>query len=152
MSTFGAQLAGAFRQGGPVLGQFFQSIGRFAQDRAVETLRLFAQANSQLAVQEAKRAGTRIIDIFVTFGNRKAYIEVKWGLPWRSGEALNRLAAQVEAMATAAEGQIVLWTMRLPTPAQQRLVERTLGDNARRVTFVHGFDQWVAWTRSFMGM
>ena len=152
LSNFGGQLAGAFRQGGPVLGQFFQSIGRFAQDKAVETLRAFAQANSGLVLEEAKRAGTRVIDIFVRFGNRSAYIEVKWGLPWRSGEALNRLAAQVEAMAVAAEGQIVLWTMRLPTPAQQRLVERALGENAKRVTFVHGFDGWVAWTRSFLGM
>ncbi len=152
LGNFGATLANAFRQGGPVLGQFFHTIGRFAQDKAVETVRAFAQGNPQLIVEESKQAGTRILDIFVRSGSRAAYIEVKWGLPWRVGESMTRLISQINSGLAAAEGEMVVWTLRLPTPPQARLVTQELGTNAGRVTFVHGFDAWVAWMRNFAGL
>ena len=152
LSNFGARLSNAFSQGGPVLGEFFQSIGRFAQGRAVDVVQAFQRVNPQLLIEEGKAAGPRVIDMFVRFGQRAAYIEVKWGLPWRVGESMTRLVGQVNSALEAGEGQVVVWAMRLPTPQQVALVARELGENASRVQFVYGIDAWIEWTRRFVGM
>ena len=152
LSNFGARLSNAFSQGGPVLGEFFQSIGRFAQGRGMDVVQAFQRVNPQLLIEEGKAAGPRVIDMFVRFGQRAAYIEVKWGLPWRAGESMTRLVGQVNAAIAAGEGQVVVWAMRLPTPQQVNLVVRELGANASRVQFVYGIDAWIEWTRRFVGM
>ena len=97
-------------------------------------------------------AGPRVIDLFVRFGQRAAYIEVKWGLPWRLGESMTRLDGQVNAAIAAGEGEVVVWALRAPTQAQVDLVLRELGTNASRVQFVYGFEAWIAWTARFVGM
>jgi RHS repeat-associated protein len=149
LSNFGSNLRSAFAQGGPVLGEFFQNIGRYAQDKTLHVLQVFQRFHPQLIVRESKEAGPRVIDFFVRFGNRSAFIETKWGLPWRRGEALLRLAEQVKAAAMTGEGEVVIFTIRAPTAAQLDLLRSALGN--LQVTLVHGVDAWGEWLTRFVG-
>ena len=151
VSTLGVRLVAAFAAGGPVIGRLFNAIGRFAQTAAHEVLVFYQSIRPGFEILAQRQTGARVIDFFVRFGNRAAWIEVKYALPWRAGEPLTRLVGQVQAAAAAAEGQVVLWTLRPPSVGQVKLVLDHLGQSAARVQFVHGIEGLYRWLLFYFG-
>jgi hypothetical protein len=58
---------------------------------------------------------------------------------------MNRLVAQLNTAVSANQGQVVLWTYKLPTTGEVQLVHQQLGAQASRVQFVNGVDGLYRW-------
>ncbi len=94
--------------------------------------------------------GRRVIDFFITIGQRTATIEAKYGIPRFGSQAFTRLVAQLRsAMATQDTGQVVLWTLRAPTQAELSGLLSTLGTEASAIQFVSGLQGLANWARFF---
>jgi hypothetical protein len=117
-------------------------MGRIAQEIGGATIRIF----SQLSFFADQRIGNRVIDAVVTYGNKVAQIEMKYSLPDRAGSSLARLAGQAQAMVQSGRGQAVVWSLRMPSPAQLELVRREIGAAAYgQVKFLNGVSELHEW-------
>ncbi|MGD9723617.1 MAG: putative Ig domain-containing protein [Pirellulales bacterium] len=149
MSSVATRFAGAIAAGGAAVGRFFNQLGRQVQQLAEQTFSLFPR----LDWAARHPAGQRVIDYFVRVGDRAAMIEVKYGLPRAAGDALNRLAAQMNAMVSSGAGQPVVWTLRAPTQAQLELVKQTAGpETFNRVQFVEGIEGLYRFITIYFGL
>ncbi len=81
----------------------------------------------------------------------RVWVEVKWNLPWQTGQALTRLVGQVTEAWSTKKGQVVVWTLREPTLRQLQLVHTHLGALAARTQFVHGVEGLYRWLRFYFG-
>jgi RHS repeat-associated protein len=153
LSNFGATLTNAFRQGGPVLGEFFQNLGRFAQGTGMEVIYAYQRFRPALQVlpQRLAGSGTRVIDVFLRLGDRAAWIEMKFGLPWKGGETLTRLVDQVRQALATGEGEVVLWSLKEPVTRQLSLLRGALGNDYARVRLVYGVQGLGQWLSEFFG-
>ena len=140
LSNFNAQIQRAFQQGGPVLGEFFQNIGTYGQATGMEVIYAYQRFRPALEVlpQRLATGGTRVIDCFVRLGDRAAWIEMKFGLPWKWGEPLTRLVDQAKQALATGEGEVVIWTLREPVIRQLTLLKDALGNDATRVRVISG--------------
>jgi RHS repeat-associated protein len=149
MSSVSARFSAAIATGGAAVGRFFNSLGQQVQQLAEQTFRLFPR----LEWGARHPVGQRVIDYLVRIGDRAAMIEVKYGLPRAAGDALNRLAAQMNAMVSSGAGQPVVWTLRAPTQAQLELVKQTAGpDTFNRVQFVEGIEGLYRFITLYFGL
>ena len=151
ISNFGARLAPAFARGGPVLGRLFQELGRYGQAVGQEVLLTYQRLRPALQIFPETPAGRRVIDFFVRMGQRSAWIEMKYGLPWSEGEALTRLVDQVRQALATGQGQAVLWSLREPVARQIGLVTNALGSSAGRVQIVSGVQGLFQWLVTYFG-
>lgn len=151
LANFGARLAPAFSQGGPVLGQFFQSIGRYAQVTGFQILQYYQRLRPGLEIVPEKLARTRVIDSFLRLGDKAAWLEMKYGLPWKWGEALSRMADQARQALATGEGEVIVWSLREPVVRQLNLAREALGSDAGRVRFIHGVQGLWTWMVEFFG-
>lgn len=112
--TFQASRASmAFSAGGAALGNFYQSIGRYAETIARQVLSM-ANGIGQLSNLPVGRS---VIDIWGQYSGRLFALEVKYALP-TNGAALARLVKQMQDALTWAQtsgGQVVVWSFREPT-------------------------------------
>jgi len=163
LKTVGANATAAYQTGGRAIGMFFQSVGARAEAFARQVFQLFPQATVQRNINLIGTGGKRFIDFLVSLGNKIALIEVKYGLPRVGGPALKRLVAQLrtatsqigalQAEEGARAGAVVLWTLKSPSPAQIRLIEKALGDTASNVERLHGvFALWKWMNHFFLGL
>lgn len=101
------------------------------------------------------KGGRRVIDFWVTAGNRVALIEVKYQLPTKAGTALTRLTNQMKTYSTAEEAvrngaQVVLFTYKAPSNAQMNLLLSRLGaEHFNSVQLVHGLTGLGQWVKFF---
>jgi hypothetical protein len=151
LANFGARIAPAFSQGGPVLGQLFQDIGRYAQTTGFQVLQYYQRVRPGLQVFPDQRAGTRVIDAVLKLGDRTAWLEMKYGLPWKWGEPLVRLVDQVKQALATGEGEVIVWSLKEPVVRQLNLVKDALGNDATRVRLVHGVQGLWTWLVEFFG-
>jgi RHS repeat-associated protein len=140
IANVGLAARAAFQQGGPVLGEFFQSLGRYAQARASDVLYFYQRVNPDLTVEEEVAAGAKVVDFLLRSRQVVWWLEAKYGLPWRAGEALTRMGNQLRAAIATGRGEVALWAMRAPTSAQQELLKKELGNDAHRVRLIHGIE------------
>jgi RHS repeat-associated protein len=144
LSNFSARLAVAFGAGGSVLGRLFNEIGRYAEVVAEDVLLAYQRFSPALEYITNKRAGSSVIDFFLKFGERTAWLEIKYGLPSKAGSALTRLGNQIQAAAAAGEGEVILWSLREPTAAQLRLVgAEVAGTGVRIISGVQALSNWL---------
>ncbi len=86
-------------RGGPVLGEFFQEIGAYAQATGFQSnLSTIRALRPGLQVLPDQLARTRVIDAVLKLGDKTAWLEMKYGLPWSNagGIRCGRLVDQVE--------------------------------------------------------
>jgi RHS repeat-associated protein len=94
--------------------------------------------------------GRRVIDFFLTVGQRVATIEAKYKIPPGGSQAFTRLVAQMQsAMATEEAGQVVLWTLKAPTDAELAALLATLPEQGASIQFVNGLVGLGNWARFF---
>lgn len=94
--------------------------------------------------------GRRVIDFFVTIGQRVATIEAKYKIPSQGSQAFTRLVAQMQsAMATPGTGQVVLWTLRAPSNAELAALLTRLPANGSAIQFVAGLNGLASWARFY---
>jgi RHS repeat-associated protein len=142
---FSVSLRAAFTEGdGGAVGRLFNNLGRQAEELAESTL----MERPDLELQGPARFGSRIIDQVVVQGEKKALLEVKYALP-RGGEALARLAGQISEATASGEGQVVVWSLRAPGPAQLNAILRAAGAAAQEVQFVDGIAGLFRWAELF---
>lgn len=142
----GSQLLQAFQQGGAAVGRAFQAFGQIAEDSAAEVIALFPKIN----VQQGYEIGNRVIDFFLRAGDRAAQLEVKYRIPSKIGEAFNRLVDQINMGVWYGEGQMVVWTYRLPSIADLKRLQDALGpDVFSQVQFVDGITGLGKWIQLY---
>jgi hypothetical protein len=94
--------------------------------------------------------GRRVIDFFITIGQRVATIEAKYKIPRVASPAFTRLVAQLQsAMASQHTGQVVLWTLRSPTNAELAALLTRLPANGSAIQFVAGLHGLASWSRFY---
>lgn len=105
----------------------------------------------QVVPERLAGSGTRVIDVFLRLGERAAWIEMKFGLPWKWGEPLTRLTDQLRQALATGEGEVVLWSLKEPVVRQLSLLKHALGNDYARVRLVHGVQGLGQWLSEFIG-
>jgi len=92
-------------------------------------------------------------------GNRLALLEIKYKLPSRAGEVLNRLTSQIKTYETAAQqfaaqqagvtARVIVFTFKEPTMKELELILNKLGPSANAIQFGHGLIGVAQWFRFF---
>ena len=148
VSGMAVRVSTAFAAGGTAVGRLWNAIGVKTNEFARQVFGLFPT----LEVRPARYVGTRIIDFGLKCGPRLAQLEAKYSIPRAAGDALNRLAGQINAMVTCGQGQAVVWTLREPSAAELLRVQHEVGpDVFRQVQFVHGVEGLYNWIVIFFG-
>jgi RHS repeat-associated protein len=150
LGNFGAQIQGAFARGGPVIGQLWGRLGTWGNLVTRNVLLQYQRYKPAFQVEPEQWINGRRLDFFVKLGNRIAYIEVKYGLPWKRGGQLDRLAGQVEA-GLASGARTVLFAVKEPTPAQINLLKERLGLAYYQIEHAYGVEGLWKWLVSFFG-
>jgi RHS repeat-associated protein len=150
VSRIGAQFLISRAVGGAAL----RSLGVAVESAVGTILRSIPGLGVRQGVGLVGQGGRRVLDFWLTAGNRVAVLEVKYGLPRAVGPALTRLVGQLRTAATAEEAvrngaQVVLFTFRAPTVAQMALLESQLGASAGFVQHVSGLLGLIQWVRLF---
>jgi hypothetical protein len=137
------QAGAAFAAGGTAIGTFFNSMGTATQRLAETVLNSFPR----LQVLAQQPFGNRVIDYTLQSGTRVAHLEVKYRIPVSSGPALDRLVAQIQAIAASGQGQIVVWSARAPSVASLNRLQERLGQplysQVQIVDGLWGLQQWI---------
>ena len=91
--------------------------------------------------------GRRVLDMLVEAAGKVAWVESKYKLPSKAGDALTRLVGQMQsATASATSGQqVVLFTFKEPAIAELELVIRSIGPTADPIQYVWGFRGLMQW-------
>ena len=143
------QVGAAFAVGG--LGaawRVWRTMGVYAQTVARQVIVRYGR----VTIAQGRQIINRIPDYLLTASNGlKAWLEIKWNLPSRSGEALTRLVGQVTEAWQTGKGQVVVWSLREPTLQQIRLVHGHLGVLASKTQFVHGVSGLYQWLHLYFG-
>lgn len=149
ISTMAARISTAFATGGVAVGRLWNAIGQRASDTVQAVFEMFPD----LEVAPQTPIGGRIIDFTLRYGSRIANLEVKYKIPARAGDALDRLVGQISAMVAQAGQQAVVWTMKEPTIREMELLQRQLGCTAFSQTqFVSGVCGMVRWIGLHFGL
>jgi RHS repeat-associated protein len=140
-------LRAAFLVGGSAVGRMWNVFGDIAERAARQVLTLW---NPSVQPEIALIANRRL-DNLIIFANRVMFLEVKYSLPRKMGDALVRLVGQVAAANATGRGQVVIWSYSEPTQATLRFVLRHLGPLAPKVQFVHGVEGLYAYLKLYFG-
>jgi hypothetical protein len=171
--NFGATLGRRLRRfakssWGAIIGQFHEHLGK----HVVENIADWIVRATSGAIKNGGRAGFRaannqIIDRLLTLGQRTAIVEIKTVIPRFSSaanssfqrmigqiregvDAINAMKAAARTAGAPIEAQFTIWSLRPPTNAQLRAMERALGPAVfNQVQFVHGVDGFHRWIRLF---
>ena len=100
-------------------------MGTYAQTTAHEVLIYYQRFQPALQIRPDRPVNGRYIDFFLRLGDISYWLEVKYGLPSKLGGAMTRLVAQVNAAVAAGEGQVVVWSLRLPSLNSTRASPRS---------------------------
>ena len=119
-------------------GQAFNQIGAAAEQFALRVLELAQRVNPQVFFQRNIERNGRYLDFFVRNGQKAVDLEVKYKLPDKAGDALNRLISQAQSSVAAGQAQTVVWTLKEPSIKELQLVTSQLGSTANSVQFVNG--------------
>jgi hypothetical protein len=92
-----------------------------------------------------------VIDYVVKFGDKTAWLEMKYGLPWKWGEPLVRLVDQAKQALATGRGEVVVWSLKEPVARQLNLVRDALGTDAGRVRLIYGVQGLWTWLSEFFG-
>jgi RHS repeat-associated protein len=145
----------AFARGG-AFWQRLAGLGRIAERAGQEVLHLYGTYNTRFSFGPGgDLPNGRNIDNFLALGQSARWLlEIKHNLPWRAGEALTRLVEQVQGALATGRGQVAVWSLKNPTDAQKRLLERTLGAaDYARIRLVSGVQGlWEFLTKEFGGV
>jgi hypothetical protein len=136
--------AGAYQAGGAVLGNFWRGIGRTTEAVGDEVMAIARRTNPSLRVfrgvgDRGVPVGGRLIDRALVAA-RTGYLEMKYGLPTKSGRSFNRLVGQIQAMVESGQ-EVHVWTLKeiLKNDRDLRRLEKVLGPGVfQRVRFHSG--------------
>jgi predicted AAA+ superfamily ATPase len=144
---------------GAQIGRSLYNLGMAVQNSVGQILARTATAGVKVKEQIVLvgQNGTRVIDFLAKAGQRIAYIEVKYKLPSKGGEQLERLSGQISTASTHAEAlakagnnvRVVIYTFKEPTVREIELLTEKLGPEVGNVQLVHGFLGLVNWLKFF---
>ena len=152
VSSVAVQVPQIFKIGGRPLGMFFQEVGATAQSFGYQVVQQIQRLAPALRVEFDVTRLNRVIDYTLRMGGRAMDLEMKYRLPDRAGQAVDRLVSQVQASISAGEGQTVIWSLKEPTLQEIRFVMRELGNSASSVQFVDGVEGLFNYIRLYFGL
>ena len=140
-------VAAAFRAGGRAVGRLWNAIGIKVEEWARQVFSYFPR----LEVLFKQHIGNRIIDFTLKCGDKIAHLEVKYRIPVRAGNPLNRLVGQMTEMVNSGQ-QAAVWTVREPTVAQLTRLQLEAGPEVfNQVQFIHSIEGLYQWICLFFG-
>ncbi|MBF7073465.1 putative Ig domain-containing protein [Glaciecola sp. MH2013] len=132
-------------------GVVIRSLGYAVEKIVFLILRKIPGANISRNVQMFTPQGKRhFLDFVVKVKDRVLNLEVKYQIPPRSGQALNRLVSQLQAAQNAGNGgRVAVFAFKPPSPAAVARLNKLLGPNASAIDHIYGFMELVIYLTRF---